>query len=672
MKITITQFIRSALPVTLLLLTACGGGSGGGSAGSGTTITEGLMGGSIQANPLLISGIVSTPIGTYNGTDGAVAGARFKELGVLARAADTGDVYMADACMIRIVDGDDYVHTLAGKRQDCSISDGDGTAAGFEAIGGMVTGTGYVYMTDRNSVRRMLRGAPYTVDTIAGTATLPGSNNGPGLVARFSSPQGVAVQGNLLFVADTGNHTLRIVDLSNANHDVSILAGTAGLPGNTNDTGSNARLEAPTALVRCGTKLYFADGHGARIRSVDLQANYGLVSAVAGGAVGSTDGDGAVATFGEVAGLACNATNTLLYVADLGNNRIRTVDLGTPALTVATLAGDTFGETDGTGTAAQFAGPTGIVSNGTILIVADKLGGTLRQVGIAGGAVSTYGGTTRWKDGTGVAAAIGAGTHVTSDGKNLYIADVDNSVIRRIVIATGEVSTLAGAPGVVGSVDGTGAAARFSFPFAITTDGINLYVTEPFVGHIRKVNIASGKVTTLAAGLFLTAGITTDNKDLYVTVPTRNVVYKVAMSGVVSVFAGKEGEAGDIAATRADTRFTSPNAITTDGKSLYLSDDGLHKVVELSLTQDNVALFFAGGGSTSMITDGKGLFLSAGAVVARLDIITKAPSIVAGHVLGYVDDTGTGASFGGPMGLTSDGASLFVYDGVNGVVRRIQ
>ncbi len=88
---------------------------------------------------------------------------------------------------------------------------------------------------------------------------------------------------------------------------------------------------------------------------------------------------------------------------------------------------------------------------------------------------------------------------VTTDGNgNLYVADSGNDIIRKVVISTGNVSILAGSIGQEGYVDATGTSARFNSPLAITSDGTNLYVTDKGSSYVRKIVIESGVVTSLA------------------------------------------------------------------------------------------------------------------------------------------------------------------------------
>jgi hypothetical protein len=214
----------------------------------------------------------------------------------------------------------------------------------------------------------------------------------------------------------------------------------------------------------------------------------GYVSAIP---VPVINGTGTAASFYSPYGVTTDGTN--LYVVD-GVGNIRKIVIATSAVT--TLAGATLGtsgSTDGTGTAAKFALPRGITTDGTNLYVADTGNSTIRKIVIATGAVTTLaGGTFGSTDGIGSAAQFYSPTGITTDGTNLYVADRLNTTIRKIVIAAGSVTTLAGTGwGTTGwgsmPVNGTGTAARFGQSFGITTDGSNLYVAETLSALIRKI-----------------------------------------------------------------------------------------------------------------------------------------------------------------------------------------
>ena len=145
-------------------------------------------------------------------------------------------------------------------------------------------------------------------------------------------------------------------------------------------------------------------------------------------------------------------------------HKIRKIVIATGAVT--TLAGSgAAGFADGTGPSAIFRKPAGIVTDGTNLYVADRKNHRIRKIVISTGVVSTIAGssTSGPTDGTGAAASFKNPTGITSDGTNLYVADRDNHKIRKIVISTGVVTTLAGS-GVQGSVNGNGPSATFKSP----------------------------------------------------------------------------------------------------------------------------------------------------------------------------------------------------------------
>jgi sugar lactone lactonase YvrE len=161
------------------------------------------------------------------------------------------------------------------------------------------------------------------------------------------------------------------------------------------------------------------------------------------------------------------------------------------------------GSADGTGAAAQFNDPRGIaVDGGGTLYVADSANDTIRKIA-PGGVVTTLAGSPGQKgsaDGTGSAARFNFPSAVAVDVyANVYVADAGNDTIRMITPA-GVVSTIAGSPGLAGSADGTGGAARFNEPEGIAVDpsGV-LYVADFQSGLIRRI-APGGAVTTLAGG----------------------------------------------------------------------------------------------------------------------------------------------------------------------------
>ena len=211
----------------------------------------------------------------------------------------------------------------------------------------------------------------------------------------------------------------------------------------------------------------------------------GVVTTLAGSSQGSTDATGTSASFYFPVGITTDGTN--LYVADFNNHRIRKIVISTGVVT--TLAGSTSnysGSTDATGTSARFNYPRAITTDGTNLYVADRKNDRIRKIVISTGVVTTLAGSSQgYTDDTGTSARFYLPRGITTDGTNLYVADTNNHKIRKIVISTGVVTTLAGSSS--GSTDATGTSARFQFPQGITTDGTNLYVSDTYNHRIRKI-----------------------------------------------------------------------------------------------------------------------------------------------------------------------------------------
>jgi sugar lactone lactonase YvrE len=214
------------------------------------------------------------------------------------------------------------------------------------------------------------------------------------------------------------------------------------------------------------------------------------VTTIAGtaGITGSADGTGAGARFYFPAGITTDGT--YLYVSDQGNNTIRKIVITSGVVTTLAGTAGTSGAVEGTGPAARFQSPAGITTDGTNLYVADSINNSIRKIVIATGVVTTIANTARTPgsaDGAGTAATFNLPKGITTDGTTLYVADTDNNTIRKIVIATGIVTTLAGTAGFDGAVDGVGTVARFSGPTDITLAGATLYVVDSNNQTIRKI-----------------------------------------------------------------------------------------------------------------------------------------------------------------------------------------
>ena len=320
--------------------------------------------------------------------------------------------------------------------------------------------------------------------------------------------------------------------------------------------------------------------------------------------------------------------------------------------------------------AVSFNRPYGITTDGTFLYVADSLNNMIRKIDMAVPhtvttlAGSGAAGSLDSTDATGKTATFYYPNAVTVYGNYLYVADTGNNMIRKVDKATGKVEHMAGSTtGVAGSVDSVVAVdARFNKPTGITTDGTNLYVTD-FNNHtIRMINIATQAVTTLAgspgsagssngiqsAALFNgPANIATNGKSLYVTDYNNMTIREIVISsGTVSTLAGIAGTYG--MADGVNATFYHPKGITTDGTYLYVTDYN-----DSSLPNPDYRN-----------------------VIRRIEILTKTVATIAGGSSSTTpysfDAVGTNARFDSPLGITTDGISLYVTDSRNSTIRRIE
>lgn len=446
-------------------------------------------------------------------------------------------------------------------------------------------------------------------------------------------------------------------------------------------------------------------------RTTRAQYNYEpyAFTTFAGIAPGGADGAGGAARFYLPSGVAVdNAGN--VYVADSVNLTIRKI---TPSGVVTTLAGlsGVPGSVDGTGVAARFASPTGVVVDAAgNVYVADQSNSTIRKITPCG-VVSTLAGLAGSQgsaDGTGQSARFfnPRGVAVDTAG-NVYVADQTNSTIRKITPA-GVVSTLAGSAGVTGSADGTGSAARFYDPNGVTVDTAgNVYVADTSNFNIRKITPA-GVVSTLAglagstgsadgtgsaARFFVPYGVAVDGTgNVYVADTYNDTIRKITPAGVVSTLAGLAGSQGSADGTGSAARFNFPDGVAVDGKgNVYVADTTNNTIREI--TPARVVSTLAGLASAPGSDDGTGIFArfshpndvavdTAGNVyVADTDndtIRKVTPAGVASTLAGLAgsqgsaDGTGGAARFIFPEGVAVDTTgNVYVADTYNYTIRKI-
>lgn len=535
--------------------------------------------------------------------DGTGTDARFfQPMGI---TTDLINLYVCDGFSIRQIEiSTGEVNIYAGDFMEPNCVDGTGTAARFEGPRDITTDGTYLYVCDLNSIRKIEIDTSEVI-TIAGNiswqqgfiddlvdftdADSNGIPDDPGtdLTAEFYYPSGIITDGgNNLYVTDSLNNSIRQIVI--ATGVVTTIAGSvppASISGHTDAFGNTARFNYPQGITINGanTHLFVSDSSNNTIRTISLDTKQVITLAGAVSEQGSTDGTGIEASFKHPEGITSDGT--YLYVADTYNYRIRRIVIsGDDAGKVTTFAGTgTAGYDDGDGlTVATFTSPKCITTDGTNLYVGDD--NKVRQIVISGtdaGKVSTLAGTGAGghDDGEGLTEATFAGLYgITIDDGNLYAADRYSQRIRKIIIDTGYVSTVAGTGGAVFS-DGDGLTqATFSSPQGITTDGTNLYVADTGNNRIRKIVIATGIVSTFAGTG--TAGYDDDPNGFNDIDPDELPV--------------------------RDSAFSGPYGITCDGSNLYSADSGNHLIRKIVIST-GVVTILAGIPALKGCSDGAGL-----------------------------------------------------------------
>jgi len=282
-----------------------------------------------------------------------------------------GNVYVADSHnnSIRKINSEGVVTTLAGGGVEGSL-DGKGTNASFFYPTGIaVDNNGNVFVSDthNNLIRKI---SPDGVVT-----SIAGRRLGNDTVS-FDNPAGIAVDRyDNLYVADWANNVIRKITAAGK---VILFAGSIGNAGSKDGSGSSATFFLPWGIaVDSSGNVYVSDFNNNMIRKINPD---GVVKTIAGKKKkGSNDGKDTSASFFHPAGIAVDKQNNI-YVADMGNNKIRKI---TPDGFVRTLAGNGLrGSLNGRDTSASFNRPYGIAVDqyGTVLYVADYLNNLVRKI----------------------------------------------------------------------------------------------------------------------------------------------------------------------------------------------------------------------------------------------------------------------------------------------------
>lgn len=496
--------------------------------------------------------------------------------------------------------------------------------------------------------------------------TTPAFYGGDGkdrIKATFYLPnQAVADSTGRIYVADGLDCVVRVISSTGA---VSTLAGSPGDCFEQDGTGSAARFDLVRALALDEARgfLYVA---GTNIRRVTVAT-------------------GQVATVGSSAGinnraLALDPTGTLLYIGNSGEVDVMVL-AGSTALRIAGAGFLNTGNVDGSSATARFADIYGLALDtaGANLYLTDFANGfvpscKVKRLVLASSVTATLAGGSCGSDadGTGNAADFVApyGIALDSAGANLYVADsqftnpsgtvTHGHTLRRLVIASSAVTTVAGLSTVRGEDDG--AAARFNQPRGLSRiPGTgDVLIADAVNGKVRRYHVAGSSVSTAAGyspqdpgslsdALFV-GNPTSSNpgepslafardaaSNVYVADGGAHLVRMVSSTGAVTTLAGLAHVAGFADGTGAAARFNTPSGIAVDpaGTTVYVAD---------RLNQR----------------------------VRRIDVASKAVATVAGSgTNSSADGAGAGASFRGPKALALDRGGSVLYVAEDLAVRSV-
>jgi uncharacterized protein (TIGR03437 family) len=338
-------------------------------------------------------------------------------------------------------------------------------------------------------------------------------------------------------------------------YTITIVAGTGGNGGYSGDGGpaTGAKLNAPygVALDSSGN-LYIADYNNNNVRKIAVS---GIITTVAGSDSNGYSGDGGPATSAKLSGPSGLAVDTSgnLYIADTGNHVIRKVSANGTITTVAGGGSGCSQQTDAEGdgcpaTSAKLVGTFGYRGTGVAVDTSGNLyisdADTIRKVSANGtitilaGVVGNFGGGYSGDGGLASNARLSnpQGLALDSAGE-LYIADTDNEVIRKIS-ANGTITTVAGSNSAGFSGDGGAAVdAKLHSPQAVAVDSSgNLYIADNGNARVREV-LANGPITTIGGnGGSAGAGCAVS------LIPSGGPAVKAAICGVAGVAVNAAGD----------------------------------------------------------------------------------------------------------------------------------
>ncbi len=618
--------------------------------------------------------------GIKGASDGVGFDATFEGPRGIAIHPDGDRLFIADGfnCTIREMDlNTNEVTTLTGQAGECDAVDGSLEDARLRLTIGMVMESSgrYIYLSDRgNDAIRRIDLEDQVLETIAGELGDWGHADGVGADARFDGPGGIDLSEDesILYINDTFNNVIRALIVAVDEDDdetnlfeVSTIAGSPGQGGNVDGVGADARFQVSQGLARADDALFVAGFHNS-IRRIDLDT--WEVSTVAGqsGVSGSVDGPYFDARFGVSFGILAHPDGRRVYYMDRGNNNIRLYDRLTREVTTVMGAPEPTVWRDGPTGTSRMNSPRAVVANqdGSRLFVADQLNHVIRSFDTETGTLSTIAGLpgrSGFIDGLADEARFfrPEGLWLDSDETYLYVADAWNDSIRRVNVVTSQVTTVVGRPLAAGegSTDGDLESALLDWPFGIagheTPDGLVLFVTDHWSGLVRRVDLNTDEVTTIAGGGEVDPdepwvidgtgadavfnrptglAIASDGETLYVADQSHQVIRRIDLdTNEVETFVGDVGVRDSFDGVGDDATFDFPSHIAlVDDDRLLVADRWNYSIRHVDIPAASVTtivgeLGVVGGGSAQFTPlDEARMYFTNGVTVAGEDLILTA------------------------------------------------
>lgn len=305
---------------------------------------------------------------------------------------------------------------------------------------GLTDSEGRLFISDSNNNRIVITDLDGKVAEIIGRGE-EGSQDGSFSESSFNKPQGISLADNMLYIADTENHLIRLANLKDKT--VKTIAGTGQQGRNRDDIGKalETPISSPWDLIVIKNKIYIAMAGTHQIWVMDLKDS--IIKPYAGnGNEGRLDGKLMESWLAQPSGITTDGKR--LYIADSETSSIRAIDLDENGV-VETIVGldlFDFGDVDGKDREVRLQHPLGVFYNDGKLYVADTYNHKIKIIDPKEKTAQTFLGTGNPNNTDGKSPSFYEPSGLTIAGDKLYIADTNNNLIRVADLSTKSVSTL--------------------------------------------------------------------------------------------------------------------------------------------------------------------------------------------------------------------------------------